>query len=84
MGVPVARVTGVASWRELEGVGDAFTEGFWGEGGVTSGSSKLTIFAGRRERTRGLESMSRGSDMDTIATIRGIDHKKSGEETEGN
>ena len=58
--------------------------GLLGGGGVTSGSSKLTVFAGRRERTRGFPSMSPGSDMETMATIRGMDHKESGEETEGN
>ena len=31
----------------------------------------------------GFQSMSLGSDMETIATIRGMDHKKSGEEAEG-
>ena len=53
--------------------------GLLGGGGVASGSSKLTVFAGRRERTRGFQSMSPGSDMETIATIRGIDHRKTGE-----
>ena len=51
--------------------------------GATSGSPKLIVFAGRRERSGGFQSMSPGSDRGTIATIRGMDHKKSGEETEG-
>ena len=66
-----------------EGVGGASTEGFWGGGGVSSGSSKLTVFVGRRERTEGFQSMFPGSDVETIATIRGMHHMKSGEETEG-
>ena len=69
--------------KGVEGVGGASTEGFWGGGGIISGSWKLTVCVGHRERTRSFQSMFPGSDMETIATIRGMDHKKSGEETQG-
>ena len=64
-------------------VGGESTDGFGGRGGAVSRSSKLTVFAGRRERTGGFQSMLPGSDMETMATTRGMDHRKNGEETEG-
>ena len=52
--------------------------------GVESGSSKLTVFDGRSERTKGFQSISLGSDKITMDTIRGMDHIKRGDVMEGN
>ena len=52
--------------------------------GVTSGCSKLTVFAGRSEHTKGFQSMSPISHKETMATMRGSDHIKRGDVMEGN
>ena len=58
--------------------------GFLGPWGCNLREFETDCFWWTREGTRGFQSMSPGSNMKTIATIRGMDHKKSGEETEGN
>ena len=50
---------------------------------TTPASSKLTTYTLRSERTKGFQSMSRGSNKGRLATICGMDHRKRGAVIEG-